>query len=180
MKRRVQIAKALVHDPPIVILDEPTAGVDIELRHMLWDYLRQINKEGKTILLTTHYIEEAEQLCETVSIIDDGNIIVTDSPKKLTQSHGMSGLEITLSSSSDNLEMDSWSYKKIDGKIHVDTSQPEKDMAKIISQIVSQGGAIENVRIYRSSLEDVFMKLTGKSLQVNADSIETYEDHLNV
>ena len=75
MKRRVQIAKALVHDPPIVILDEPTAGVDIELRHMLWDYLRKINKEGKTILLTTHYIEEAEQLCETVSIIDDGNII---------------------------------------------------------------------------------------------------------
>ena len=131
-------------------------------------------------MLTTHYIEEAEQLCETVSIIDDGNIIVTDSPKKLTQSHGMSGLEITLSSSSDNLEMDSWSYKKIDGRIHVDTSQPEKDMAKIISQIVSQGGAIENVRIYRSSLEDVFMKLTGKSLQVNADSIESQEDFLNV
>ena len=75
MKRRVQIAKALVHDPPILILDEPTAGVDIELRHMLWDYLRKINKDGKTILLTTHYIEEAEQLCETVSIIDDGNII---------------------------------------------------------------------------------------------------------
>ena len=180
MKRRVQIAKALVHDPPIVILDEPTAGVDIELRHMLWDYLRKINQEGKTILLTTHYIEEAEQLCETVAIIDDGKIIATDSPKKLTQSHGMSGLEIILSSSSDNLDMDSWSYKKIDGKIHVDTSQPEKDMAKIISQIASQGGAIENVRIYRSSLEDVFMKLTGKSLQVNADSIETHEDHLNV
>ena len=76
--------------------------------------------------------------------------------------------------------MDSWSYKKIDGKIHVDTSQPEKDMAKIISQIISQGGAIENVRIYRSSLEDVFMKLTGKSLQVNADSIESQEGLLNV
>ncbi|SVD20223.1 uncharacterized protein METZ01_LOCUS373077, partial [marine metagenome] len=67
MKRRIQIAKALVHDPPIVILDEPTAGVDIELRHMLWEYLKKINKDGKTILLTTHYIEEAEQLCETVA-----------------------------------------------------------------------------------------------------------------
>ena len=78
MKRRVQIAKALVHDPPIIILDEPTAGVDIELRHMLWDYLRKINKEGKTILLTTHYIEEAEQLCDTVSIIDDGKIFHTE------------------------------------------------------------------------------------------------------
>ena len=180
MKRRVQIAKALVHDPPILILDEPTAGVDIELRHMLWDYLRKINQAGKTILLTTHYIEEAEKLCETVAIIDDGKIITTDSPEKLTQSHGMSGLEIILSSISDNLEMDSWSYKKFDGKIHVDTSHPEKDMAKIISQIVSQGCAIENVRIYRSSLEDVFMKLTGKSLQVNADSIGTYKDHPNV
>ena len=180
MKRRVQIAKALVHDPPIVILDEPTAGVDIELRHMLWDYLRKINKEGKTILLTTHYIEEAEQLCETVSIIDDGNIIVTDSPIKLTQSHGMSGLEITLSSKSANLDMGSWRYKKIDGRIHVETSQPEKDMAKIISKIVEQGGAIENVRIYRSSLEDVFMKLTGKSIQVEVNSIESQEDPLNV
>ena len=180
MKRRVQIAKALVHDPPILILDEPTAGVDIELRHMLWDYLKKINKEGKTILLTTHYIEEAEQLCETVSIIDDGKIIATDSPEKLTQSHGMSGLEITLSSSLDNLDLDSWNYKKIDGKIHVDTSQPEKDMADIISQISEQGGAIENVRIYRSSLEDVFMKLTGKSLQVESDILETKEDLLNV
>ena len=180
MKRRVQIAKALVHDPPILILDEPTAGVDIELRHMLWDYLRKINKEGKTILLTTHYIEEAEQLCESVSIIDDGNIITTDSPEKLTRSHGMSGLEITLSSRSDNLDLGSWNYKKIDGKIHVDTSQPEKDMADIIGQISEQGGAIENVRIYRSSLEDVFMKLTGKSLQVEPDSIETQENLPNV
>ena len=180
MKRRVQIAKALVHDPPIVILDEPTAGVDIELRHMLWDYLRKINEEGKTILLTTHYIEEAEQLCETVSIIDDGNIIATDSPEKLTKSHGMSGVEITLSSSSDNLVLDSWNYKIFDGKINVDTSQPEKDMAEIINQISGQGGVIENVCIYRSSLEDVFMKLTGKSLQDGSDSIENQKDLLNV
>ncbi len=162
MKRRVQIAKALVHDPSILILDEPTAGVDIELRHMLWDYLRKINTEGKTILLTTHYIEEAEQLCETVSIIDDGNIIATDSPEKLTRSHGMSGLEITLSSNSDNLDMGSWNYKKIDGKIHVDTSQPEKDMADIISHISGQGCSIENVCIYRSSLEDCFYETDRK------------------
>ena len=180
MKRRVQIAKALVHDPPILILDEPTAGVDIELRYMLWDYLRKINKEGKTILLTTHYIEEAEQLCEKVSIIDDGNIIATDSPEKLTQAHGMSGLEITLSSNSDNLNLDSWNYKKIDKKLHIDTSQPEKDMAVIISHISGQGANIDNVSIYRSSLEDVFMKLTGKSFQDNSESIKTKEDIQNV
>ncbi len=180
MKRRIQIAKALVHDPPIVILDEPTAGVDIELRHMLWDYLRKINKDGKTILLTTHYIEEAEQLCETVSIIDAGNIIATNSPKKLIHTHGMAGLEITLSSSLDNLDMGTWSYNKIDRKIHVNTSQPEKDTANIINQISNQGGEINNVRIFRSSLEDVFMKLTGKSLQNEVSDIESKGDMLNV
>ena len=180
MKRRVQIAKALVHDPPIVILDEPTAGVDIELRHMLWDYLRKINNKGKTILLTTHYIEEAEKLCETISIIDDGNIIATDSPEKLTQQHGMSGLEISLSTKMKTFDMGIWKYKLIDEKVYVDTLKPEKDMAEVISKISEQGGKIENVRICRSSLEDVFMKLTGKSLKQNQDTEEVHRDVLDV
>ena len=180
MKRRIQIAKALVHDPPIVILDEPTAGVDIELRHMLWDYLKKINSEGKTILLTTHYIEEAEQLCETVSIINDGIIIATDSPKNLTHAHGMSGLEITLSSKLDDIDMDTWNYKIIDKKIHIDTMHPEEDMASIINRISKQGGHIENVRIYRSSLEDVFIKLTGKSIYDDTDKINMNMELLNV
>ena len=180
MKRRVQIAKALVHDPKIVILDEPTAGVDIELRHMLWNYLRKINEEGKTILLTTHYIEEAEQLCETVSIINDGKIIATDSPDKLTQAHGMSGLEITLTSDIADLKLDPWTYNDIDGKIHINMNHPEKEMAKVINQICKQGGGIENVQIYRSSLEDVFLKLTGKSLHDENEKFETQETLLNV
>ena len=180
MKRRVQIAKSLVHDPKIVILDEPTAGVDIELRHMLWNYLRKINEEGKTILLTTHYIEEAEQLCETVSIINDGKIIATDSPDKLTQAHGMSGLEITLTSEVADLKLDPWTYNNIDGKIHVNMNHPEKEMAKVINQISEQGGGIENVQIYRSSLEDVFLKLTGKSLHEKDEKFETQEALLNV
>jgi ABC-2 type transport system ATP-binding protein len=180
MKRRVQIAKALVHDPPIIILDEPTAGVDIELRHMLWDYLRRINKEGKTILLTTHYIEEAERLCETISIINDGNIIVTNSPENLTQAHGMSGLEITLTSKLPDLKLNPWKFNITDNKIHVDMVRPEKEMASVINQISEQGGGIENVRIYRSSLEDVFLKLTGKSLQDDEEKNETQEDLLNV
>ena len=72
MKRRFQLAKALVHDPDIIILDEPTAGVDVELRRSLWKYLKDLHATGKTILLTTHYIEEAEKLCENVAIIDEG------------------------------------------------------------------------------------------------------------
>lgn len=77
MKRRVMLARALVHDPEFLILDEPSAGIDVELRHELWDHLRRLNKEGKTILLTTHYLEEAELLCDTVAIMNNGKIIET-------------------------------------------------------------------------------------------------------
>ena len=94
MKRRLQIAKALIHNPEILILDEPTAGVDIELRYMLWDFLKKINQEGKTILLTTHYIEEAEQLCDRIAIIDNGNIVINDTTENLTEKNGNSQIVI--------------------------------------------------------------------------------------
>ena len=164
MKRRVQIAKALIHDPPIIILDEPTAGVDIELRHMLWEYLKNINGEGKTILLTTHYIEEAEHLCDTVSIINEGQVIATDSPGKLIEEYGNSGLEIKLTSEIDNLKLKSFNVKQVNKKIYINTKQPEKDMIKVIREISDSRIEIENVSIYRNTLEDVFMKLTGKSI----------------
>ena len=98
MKRRFQLAKALVHNPEIIILDEPTAGVDVELRKDLWKYLRDLHKSGKTILLTTHYIEEAEFLCEKVSIIDNGIVLKEGSPKKLIETLGKSGIIIKLKS----------------------------------------------------------------------------------
>jgi len=78
LKRRVMLARAMVHNPPLLILDEPTAGVDVELRHMLWNYLRELNKEGKTILLTSHYLEEVELLCNRVAIIHKGSIAAID------------------------------------------------------------------------------------------------------
>ena len=180
MKRRVLIAKALAHEPDLLFLDEPTAGVDVELRKGMWAIVDTMRERGVTIILTTHYIEEAEKLCETVSIINDGNIIVTDSPEKLTQVHGMSGLEITLGSKLDNLFLDKWRFKTKDGKIHVDTPHPEKDIAEVISQISRQGGSIENVCIYRSTLEDVFMKLTGKTLQDDVRLYTEKEALLNV
>ena len=86
MKRRVLIAKALVHSPPILILDEPTAGVDVELRRQLWDYVRKLNEHGTTILLTTHYLEEAEELCEHIAIINHGKIIANDTTTALMKS----------------------------------------------------------------------------------------------
>ena len=96
MKRRFQIAKALVHDPKILILDEPTAGVDVKLRHELWQYFKELHKNVKTILLTTHYIEEAEMLCDQVAIIDNGKVITQGTPKELTSKQGDSGITIEL------------------------------------------------------------------------------------
>lgn len=87
MQRRLMIARALMSDPKILILDEPTAGVDVELRHELWEFLKESNQAGKTILLTTHYIEEAEMLCDRVGIIHEGKIIACDSPKTLISQH---------------------------------------------------------------------------------------------
>jgi ABC-2 type transport system ATP-binding protein len=86
MKRRLMIARALIHEPKLLILDEPTAGVDVELRHGMWTYLQQLNREGVTILLTTHYLEEVEQLCDKAAIIKDGKIIKNDTVKNLTSS----------------------------------------------------------------------------------------------
>lgn len=93
MKRRVVIARALMHNPKLLILDEPTAGVDVELRHELWGYMRQLNKTGTTILLTTHYIEEAEHLCDTISLINGGKIINTGSVEELKKAYKASSLE---------------------------------------------------------------------------------------
>ncbi|MBI4125776.1 MAG: ABC transporter ATP-binding protein [Deltaproteobacteria bacterium] len=87
MQRRLMIARSLMSDPKILILDEPTAGVDVELRHELWDFLKKINQNGRTILLTTHYIEEAEQLCGRVAIIHEGKIVACDAPQTLISQH---------------------------------------------------------------------------------------------
>ena len=164
MKRRVQIAKALVHDPPIIILDEPTAGVDIELRHMLWDYLRELNEKGKTILLTTHYIEEAEALCNDVAIIDHGQIVTQGPPTDLISKLGTGAIEVKVHDSPEHLQLADWSHTRKNGILHIASSQPEKDMSMIIRQLNEQGVTIESVKICNSSLEDVFLKLTGRSI----------------
>lgn len=168
MKRRFQIAKALVHDPDILILDEPTAGVDVELRHELWNYLRELHSQGKTILLTTHYIEEAELLCENVSIIDDGKILKEGSPKKLTEELGKSGVTVQLAKNTniDDLKIPSLNqeYTVQDSRIHFSVKNPELAIPKIIHELSSKDIAIHSIKTETSSLEDVFLSLTGKSI----------------
>ena len=93
MKRRVLFARALMHEPKILFLDEPTAGVDVELRYSLWEYIRELNRGGLTILLTTHYMEEAEELCEEVALINDGQIAVQDTSEGLKNRYGVGNIE---------------------------------------------------------------------------------------
>jgi ABC-2 type transport system ATP-binding protein len=93
MKRRVLFARALMHDPKILFLDEPTAGVDIELRYKLWEYIRELNRGGLTILLTTHYLEEAEELCEEIALINDGRIAALGTSAELKKEYGVSNIE---------------------------------------------------------------------------------------
>ena len=166
MKRRFQIAKALVHDPKILILDEPTAGVDVKLRHELWQYFRELHQNGKTILLTTHYIEEAEMLCDQVAIIDNGEVITKGTPKNLTGKQGDSGITINLSETEVDLKnhLKEFSYSLDDERIHFVSSDPEGDLPKIINKLTKAGCHIQRVETTKSSLEDVFLKLTGKGI----------------
>ncbi len=166
MKRRYQLAKALVHDPKIIILDEPTAGVDVELRHELWDYLRELHQNGKTILLTTHYIEEAELLCEKVGIIDKGKIIKEGSPAELTRELGKAGINVHITGWNDELNkaLSDYSFILKDNRLHFTVRDPEEVMASIIQILSNHGCHIHSVSTEKSSLEDVFLNLTGKGI----------------
>ena len=166
MKRRFQLAKALVHDPNIIILDEPTAGVDVELRHELWDYLRHLHKNGKTILLTTHYIEEAELLCEYVSIIHNGKVISEGTPSGLINDLGQAGITIQLKDWSEKLTkvLESYTYTRSKNHLHFSIQDTEIEMPKIISLIANNGCHIQRVKSEKSSLEDVFLNLTGRGI----------------
>ncbi|MBE77122.1 MAG: ABC transporter ATP-binding protein [Candidatus Marinimicrobia bacterium] len=168
MKRRFQIAKALVHDPEILILDEPTAGVDVELRHDLWKYLKELHHDGKTILLTTHYIEEAELLCENVAIIDEGKILKMGSPKKLTKELGNSGITVQIGQNINNVDIDhvlnDLNYTVEESRLHFSVKDPEKSISEIIQRLTKINVPLQSITTETSSLEDVFLDLTGKNI----------------
>lgn len=138
----------------------------MKLRHELWQYLKDLHKLGKTILLTTHYIEEAEMLCDKVAIIDKGKIIANDSPKNLTRQLGKAGIMITLSGWDDNLKnvLSDFQYTYKEGCIYFTVKDPESELPKIIHILSQYGAHIQRVETKKSSLEDVFLHLTGKNI----------------
>jgi len=167
MKRRLLIAKAMIHEPEILILDEPTAGVDVELRRALWSYLRKLNSEGKTILLTTHYIEEAEELCEEVAIIDQGRIVAQGSPDELVQAGGERHLEIRLTEAPIQLPeaVTSRDHFVEGDRVVIRAPHPRRIVAEVLNGLYERDLKITEVRIKESSLEEVFVQLTGRTLE---------------
>ena len=164
MKRRVQIAKAFIHDPPLIILDEPTAGVDIELRYQLWDFLKEQNKNGKTILLTTHYIEEAEKLCDQIAIINEGNIIANGKTEDLISSMGKNHITIeTNLDDNTNIEDFKWKYSINKNKLVIETNNPDSDIIEIIEFMKQKSIPINKIRSEQSTLEEIFINLTNKN-----------------
>ncbi len=165
MKRRLLIAKALVHTPPIIILDEPTAGVDVELRQQLWDYVKELNRRGTTILLTTHYLEEAEQLCDKIAVINHGKIIANDTTQNLKSTLGVKKIIFKFSNqiSSEPDFLKNTSYEKTDNNYAIKiTYNKEDSLDKIISGFTNSGLIIKDITSEESDLEDVFKILVNK------------------
>ena len=164
MRRRLLIAKAMVHDPEILILDEPTAGVDVELRSNLWDSIHLLNNKGKTIILTTHYLHEAEELCDTIAIIDKGKLVACDTKKNIKSF--INNKKIIINYRPKN-NFDISELKKMDLNIEYNANcivinyiPNEIDFDKILQKIQETGIEVIDMNIIESNLEDVFLKLT--------------------
>ena len=163
MRRRLLVGKALVHNPPVLVLDEPTAGVDIELRRQLWDYVLELNKAGVTIVLTTHYLEEAEELCDTIAIIDQGSLVACDSTQNLlTQIDNKTLLIRPSSALSAAPELDGQTcILREDGRLAVQYNPAETKAGAVLAAVQKAGVEISDLDTQGAELETVFMKLTG-------------------
>ena len=162
MKRRLSLARALIHEPQLLILDEPTAGVDVELRIELWGLLRELNAAGTTIVLTTHYLEEAESLCRNIAIIESGRIAAMESTAKLLARGGATMLSVTVERPIGSVPAALLAlgarYEAGGRTIEFDGVAPAQ-IARTLSELEAQGYTIENVDFHRSSLQDVFLEL---------------------
>jgi len=163
MKRRLLIAKAMVHRPPILVLDEPTAGVDVELRQNLWSNVKAINKQGVTIILTTHYLHEAQEMCDRIAIINKGNLITLDTTNNLLDSIKTKKITFKVKkinkTNSENLNGIKFSYRK-NNEIIVLYERKKHRIDEIINKVKNEGMQIYDITTEEGNLEDVFIQLT--------------------
>jgi len=161
MKRRLMIARALVHEPKLLILDEPTAGVDIEIRRSMWEFLRQINKDGISIILTTHYLEEAENLCRWVAIIDHGKIVEQGSTKELLAKLHTETFVLNLRHPLKSLpKVDGYAVTQVDdATLEVEVNK-EQDVNALFASLSKAGVQVLSMRNKANRLEELFVRLT--------------------
>jgi len=158
-KRRLMIAKALIHEPKLLILDEPTAGVDIELRREMWDFLKEINANGTTIILTTHYLEEAEQLCKNIGIIDHGEIVVDTSMKDLLRKLDVQGFVLDLEEPLDNEPMIEGYNLRLDDPLTLVTAiNKDKSINNLFDELNKIGIKVKSMRNESNRLEELFIE----------------------
>ena len=163
MKRRLLLGKAMVHNPPILVLDEPTAGVDVELRQHIWQYVRELNKKGVTIVLTTHYLEEAEELCDEIAIINNGELVICEKTSTLLKRLDEKMVIIHPASSIKSLPQsisDIGGKLNEDGEIVIHFSPSTITVGEILKKIAATEIEISDLRTEESDLEDIFLQLT--------------------
>jgi ABC-2 type transport system ATP-binding protein len=163
MKRRLLIAKAMVHSPPILVLDEPTAGVDVELRQQLWGFVRQLNRDGVTIVLTTHYLEEAEELCDRIAIINHGRLIANDATRALVGMAQEKAVEVTVDRDL-TAAPDAACFDKIEiigeRTLAITYRKDRVNAGDVLAALQREGLGIVDVSTREADLEDVFLNLT--------------------
>jgi ABC-2 type transport system ATP-binding protein len=163
MKRRLLVAKAMVHSPPVLVLDEPTAGVDIELRQQLWAYVRELNEQGVTVVLTTHYLEEAEELCDRIAIINHGRLIANEPTRELVNKAQEKLVEVTVDRDLDAPPA-APCFEKIVLKgsrvLQITYSKAKVNAGEVLAAVTEAGLGIVDVSTKEADLEDVFLSLT--------------------
>jgi ABC-2 type transport system ATP-binding protein len=164
MRRRLLVAKALVHNPPVLVLDEPTAGVDVEMRHQLWSYVQDLNARGVTVVLTTHYLEEAERLCDRIAIINKGKLVACDRTDELISRLDHKSITITLDDDLDaapealkRFETEILAYRRLTIRYHPSRTQ----VAEVLAAVQEAGLTIRDLTTEESDLEDLFLHITG-------------------
>lgn len=156
MKRRVLVAQALVHRPPVIVLDEPTAGVDVELRQTLWHFIARLNKEGHTVLLTTHYLEEAEALCGRIAMLKQGQVVALDRTSALLAGTASTMMRFKMDQA---LPPELASHARVTGRIVQVTAHDTAEVERVLAILRSHGCQPEDLEIGRADLEDVFLEI---------------------
>jgi lipooligosaccharide transport system ATP-binding protein len=162
LKRRLTVARALVNDPRILILDEPTTGLDPQARHLIWEKVRQLKQRKVTVILTTHYMDEAEQLCDRLIILDKGKIVAEGNPRDLIEEHVSSQVLEMIPPSDELVRLvteNGWNFEKYADRVFVYTDDSAAVLAQVKGKVPLERSIIRN-----ATLEDVFLKLTGRGL----------------